>query len=880
MNDVTKGYDIDEWLTQELNKNAGEEEPQGSGAQAGHGVKAMEKDGAAGSRDTGESSDYEDHLGVMRTFDDELMDSFSGGSGKDRTRVAGSSVLSGAAETAGAAGSAGREDLAYNTQLYKAQRKKRPGKPGRAGKPFDLIGSKAAEAAARSSMTRMGTLTTTALQAGENKPVTRAGGMDEEMEEIRRRREQADKMVTQMLERQRSAPILDEEPESRTEKMIGHAVDAVEEASQKTLEKSKGKLSEFFSKLKKKFTEHEPKEEEAEEIAQLPGSGQADGQADGKFCEQAGGKTGEQAARSDGGQTANGNAADAEQAKRAEAAPEQTAQAAAPEDVRAEGSKAAEPAAASLSPEAVASAEDMGRAPRHASSKDPQRPARAYGEPRHGAEAAVAAGTSVSTVYTDASAAAGAEPEDFYIGKHGGGAAASAGTTKPAEGDSPLSRMNPKKRQETLYELQGEAEALARSIAEAEARLKKKEEEAVRAQAPEKPATEKPAHEKPAPEKQVQKPARSDVTMQLDAVFGDGSSDARKMAERMRQAVSEAATESEQAIKKTAKGTKLPEASASAREFAAAAEREIADKNRRESYMNVKATRFGQDHRTVRNALKYGRQELMFVENGRHDATEIFRYVFGFSDKDIILRRDEVLDDQAIREYEKMIERRLHGEPLQYIIGVQEFMGLPFRVNEHVLIPRQDTEVLVEQVLGVIKGRELEKPEILDMCTGSGAIGVSLAFERPDAQVTMADISTEAISVAMDNAQLNGVFQRCTFVTGDLFDALPGWKKFDVIVCNPPYIKSDVIETLQPEVRDHEPRRALDGGKDGLTIYRRIAKEAGAHLVSHGVLALEIGYDQAVDVVTILGQGGDFDGARIIKDLDNKDRVIIALKNK
>lgn len=851
MNDVTKGYDIDEWLTQELDKNAGEEGPQDSGAQAGQGVTTPEKEGAAGRRATGESSDYDDHLGVMRTFDDELMDSFSGDSGKDRTRVAGSTVLSGVAETAGAAGSAGREDLAYNTQLYKAQRKKMPGKPGRAGKPFDLIGSKAAEAAARSSMTRMGTLTTTALQAGENKPVTRAGGMDEEMEEIRRRREQADKMVTQMLERQRSAPILDEEPESRTEKMIGHAVDAVEEASQKTLEKSKGKLSEFFSKLKKKFTEHEPKKEEAEEIAQLPGSGQAAG----KSGEEAGGNTGEQAARSDGGQTADGNAAETESAQRAEAAPEQAAQAVAPGDVR---------------------AEDMGMVPRHASSKVSERPAHAAGEPRHGAhEAAVAAGTPVATVLTDSPAAAGAEPEDFYIGKHGSRSAAPAGTTKPADEDSPLSRMDPKKRQETLYELQGEAEALARSIAEAEARLKKKEEESARAQAP-----EKPAREKPAPENQAQKPARSDVTMQLDAVFGDGSSDARKMAEKMRQAVSDAATESEEAIKKTKKESKLPEASASAMEFAAAAEREIADKNRRENYMNVKATRFGQDHRTVRNALKYGRQELMFVENGRHDATEIFRYVFGFSDKDIILRRDEVLDDQAIREYEKMIERRLHGEPLQYIIGVQEFMGLPFRVNEHVLIPRQDTEVLVEQVLGVIKGRELEKPEILDMCAGSGAIGVSLAFERPDAQVTMADISTEAISVAMDNAQLNGVFQRCTFVTGDLFDALPGWKKFDVIVCNPPYIKSDVIETLQPEVRDHEPRRALDGGKDGLTIYRRIAKEAGAHLVSHGVLALEIGYDQAVDVVTILGQGGDFDGARIIKDLDNKDRVIIALKNK
>lgn len=828
MNDVTKGYDIDEWLTQELDRNAGEEAPEDSSAQAVQGVTTQEKDFSGGSRATGEDSDYDDHLGVMRTFDDELMDSFSSGSDKDRTRVAGNSVLSGISETAGAAGSAGREDLAYNTQLYRSQRKKRPGMPGRPGKPgkaFDLIGSKAAEAAARTSMTRMGTLTTTALQAGDHKSVTRAGGMDEEMEEIRRRREQADKMVTQMLERQRSAPILDEEPESKTERMIGHAVDAVEEASQKTLEKSKGKLSEFFERLKKKFTEHEPKQEEAEEIAQLPGPEKSDEQVDGR---------------------SEGTVDEKSDVKAAEAVP----------------------AAAAHATEEASSATDAEPAP----------------GPRHGAHEA--SGTDVSP---DSPAAAGAEPEDFYIGKHSSGATTSAVTAKPADEDSPLSKMDPKKRRETLYELQGEAEALARSIAEAEARLKKKEEETARAQATADPARrpaqiptrtdEKHGTEKQTPE-QAPKPARSDVTMQLDAVFGDESSDARKMAEKMRRAVSDAATESEEAIKKTKKESKLPEASASAMEFAAAAEREIADKNRRESYMKVKATRYGQDHRTVRNALKYGRQELMFVENGRHDATEIFRYVFGFSDKDIILRRDEVLDDLAIKEYEKMIERRLHGEPLQYIIGVQEFMGLPFRVNEHVLIPRQDTEVLVEQVLGVIKGRELEKPEILDMCTGSGAIGVSLAYERPDSQVTMADISTEAISVAMDNAQLNGVFQRCTFVTGDLFDALPGWKKFDVIVCNPPYIKSDVIETLQPEVRDHEPRRALDGGKDGLTIYRRIAKEAGAHLVSHGVLALEIGYDQAVDVVTILGQGGDFDGARIIKDLDNKDRVIIALKNK
>ena len=109
---------------------------------------------------------------------------------------------------------------------------------------------------------------------------------------------------------------------------------------------------------------------------------------------------------------------------------------------------------------------------------------------------------------------------------------------------------------------------------------------------------------------------------------------------------------------------------------------------------------------------------------------------------------------------------------------------------------------------------------------------------------------------------------------------MPDWKKYDVIVCNPPYIRTDVIETLDPEVKDHEPRKALDGGKDGLDVYRRIAKESGRHLKPHGILALEIGYDQAVDVVTLLGEGGDFDGARIIKDLDNKDRVIITKKNK
>ena len=216
--------------------------------------------------------------------------------------------------------------------------------------------------------------------------------------------------------------------------------------------------------------------------------------------------------------------------------------------------------------------------------------------------------------------------------------------------------------------------------------------------------------------------------------------------------------------------------------------------------------------------------------------------------------------------------------PLQYITRVQEFMGLPFRVNENVLIPRLDTEVLVDQVLGIIGGMELEHPDVLDMCTGNGAIGVSIAHMVPDASVKMTDISEQALATAMKNAELNGVLERSSFALGNMFSALRSDEQFDIIVSNPPYIKSDIIETLAPEVKDHEPRLALDGGEDGLDAYKVIANNAAAHLKDGGVLALEIGYDQGEAVAFLLERTHYYKPAAIIKDLAGKNRVVVAEK--
>ena len=306
--------------------------------------------------------------------------------------------------------------------------------------------------------------------------------------------------------------------------------------------------------------------------------------------------------------------------------------------------------------------------------------------------------------------------------------------------------------------------------------------------------------------------------------------------------------------------------------------RAIADKEAAEAKARTLARRYTKDIKTYENALSWGQAALSMLPNGKNEARTIMSYATGLGTAELITRAKELMRDDDFAEFEKRIYSRIEGVPLQYIVGMQEFMGLPFRVNPSVLIPRLDTEILAEQVLGIIEGKGLERPEVLDLCTGSGALGVTIAAKVPGALVTMTDVSEAALQTAMSNAGLNGVNRRCSFLLGDMFDAVPDDKIFDIIVCNPPYIESDVIETLDVEVKDHEPRIALDGGKDGLDFYRIIADKASMHLKSGGILALEIGCDQGVAVKRLLNKAKTYGNVRVVRDLAHLDRVVIAVR--
>lgn len=232
---------------------------------------------------------------------------------------------------------------------------------------------------------------------------------------------------------------------------------------------------------------------------------------------------------------------------------------------------------------------------------------------------------------------------------------------------------------------------------------------------------------------------------------------------------------------------------------------------------------------------------------------------------------------EKLSAYENTLEKRASRIPLQQILGQQEFMGLTFFVNEHVLIPRQDTETLVELVLNEQKDKNIS---ILDMCTGSGCIAVSLKKLGGYACVEGADISEEALKVAkrnseeiLENSDVNSSRTGVIFRRSDMFSAFPETERFNVIVSNPPYIPSAVIEELEPEVRDHEPRGALDGTADGLYFYRILAEECAKHLTPGGHVYFEIGYDQGAAVKELLDIHG-FKDTRVIQDLTGKDRVV------
>jgi len=226
------------------------------------------------------------------------------------------------------------------------------------------------------------------------------------------------------------------------------------------------------------------------------------------------------------------------------------------------------------------------------------------------------------------------------------------------------------------------------------------------------------------------------------------------------------------------------------------------------------------------------------------------------------------------------LKRRAQGEPVQYILESAYFMGQKFYVDQRVLIPRQDTEVLVEECLKAMK--DVSSPHILDMCTGSGCILTSLLLERTDATGTGADVSTEALKTAEKNAKTLGTIERSEFILSNLFSAPYFDKiyrhkelKYDILVSNPPYIRTEVIGTLSEEVRAHDPGIALDGGADGLDFYRKITDAAVRYLKKGGKILYEIGYDQAEDVREVLSLGG-FKNIRIVKDLSGLDRVAVA----
>lgn len=233
-------------------------------------------------------------------------------------------------------------------------------------------------------------------------------------------------------------------------------------------------------------------------------------------------------------------------------------------------------------------------------------------------------------------------------------------------------------------------------------------------------------------------------------------------------------------------------------------------------------------------------------------------------DKEELTLRQEV-------NYFKGIKKLIEGVPLQHITKSQEFMKLNFYVDQDVLIPRPDTEILVEEVIKIAK--KVGAKKILDLCTGSGAIAVSLAKYIPNSKLTGVDISSKALRIAKLNARNNNVEDRITFISSNLFDNVPE-EKYDIIVSNPPYIKSKVIKNLNKDVQN-EPKIALDGGFDGLDFYRKIIKKADEYLKFGGFLCLEIGFDQREEVMKLIEEEGKFQNTYSKKDLCDNDRIVI-----
>jgi release factor glutamine methyltransferase len=288
-----------------------------------------------------------------------------------------------------------------------------------------------------------------------------------------------------------------------------------------------------------------------------------------------------------------------------------------------------------------------------------------------------------------------------------------------------------------------------------------------------------------------------------------------------------------------------------------------------------------EDTNTIRNILKWAIAALK--ESGIDlpviTADTLLSYTLSCDRTRLYTNPDDLIDESVILTYKGLINERKKHVPLQYITRQVEFMSLDFVVNKHVLIPRPETEILVETVLQKAHNNHIQnaKTTIIDIGTGSGNISISLAKNLSNAEIYASDISQDALTIAKANAKKHNVLNSIHFLHGDLFNSFRGLVEkgnVDFIVSNPPYVSESEWRLLEPEVRDHEPRKALVGGEDGLCILRHIIKEAIDWLKPGGYLVLEIGETQANSIINLLENEGNYKGTEIIKDLQGKERII------
>lgn len=281
---------------------------------------------------------------------------------------------------------------------------------------------------------------------------------------------------------------------------------------------------------------------------------------------------------------------------------------------------------------------------------------------------------------------------------------------------------------------------------------------------------------------------------------------------------------------------------------------------------------------TIKDILTTYIEELSYIsDTPKLDIEILLSKALGDVDRLYIhLNLNKELTNEQLEYFNRMIQDRLNGRPIAYIVNNREFMGLDFYVEEGVLIPRPDTEPLVEEVIELVKDKEDLK--IVDIGTGSGAITVSLARYIKSCEIYSLDISEKALDIGLKNAISNGVENKINFIKSDVFSGIEDKDlSLDVIVSNPPYIKKADIDTLHTQVKDYEPYIALEGGEDGLDFYRAITEQSIKYLKTEGILAFEVGHDQAQDVSDILNQNG-YSKIYTKKDLQGIDRVVIGFK--